>query len=197
MARFHLIASLSKTFRIAVAICSLASVAVFSSAAQTQSKDNASGTVLGTVRDSQKHPMPAAIVRLRVTGGTQTATATTGPDGAYLFPSLKQGTYTVRAEISGYDDAAVAAFLLKPGETKQIDLEFGPLRSAKPQNPPQPEFFDEPQFTVAGVSDTTNFGGHGSDTVVRTTEAGKVRRKSRTRYVPRCRRENPRRASFP
>ena len=171
MARFHLIASLSKTFRIAVAICSLASVAVFSSAAQTQSKDNASGTVLGTVRDSQKHPMPAAIVRLRVTGGTQTATATTGPDGAYLFPSLKQGTYTVRAEISGYDDAAVAAFLLKPGETKQIDLEFGPLRSAKPQNPPQPEFFDEPQFTVAGVSDTTNFGGHGSDTVVRTTEA--------------------------
>jgi len=34
-----------------------------------------------------------------------------------------------------------------------------------------PEFFDEPHFTVAGVTDTTNLGGHGSDTVVRNREA--------------------------
>lgn len=33
-----------------------------------------------------------------------------------------------------------------------------------------PQFYDEPQFTVAGVADTTNLGGHGSDTVVRTRE---------------------------
>ena len=34
-----------------------------------------------------------------------------------------------------------------------------------------PQFYDEPQFTVAGVADTTNLGGHGSDTIVRTREA--------------------------
>ena len=34
-----------------------------------------------------------------------------------------------------------------------------------------PQFYDEPQFTVAGVADTTNLGGHGSDTVVRTKAA--------------------------
>src|SRR6266446_4140773 len=34
-----------------------------------------------------------------------------------------------------------------------------------------PQFYDEPQFTVAGVADTTNLGGHGSDTVIRTKEA--------------------------
>ncbi len=33
-----------------------------------------------------------------------------------------------------------------------------------------PQFYDEPQFTVAGVADATNLGGHGSDTVVRTKE---------------------------
>src|SRR6266404_111893 len=33
------------------------------------------------------------------------------------------------------------------------------------------QFYDEPQFTVAGVADTTNLGGHGSDTVVRTKDA--------------------------
>jgi tetratricopeptide (TPR) repeat protein len=34
-----------------------------------------------------------------------------------------------------------------------------------------PQFYDEPQFTVAGVKDPTETGGHGSDTVRRTTEA--------------------------
>ena len=35
----------------------------------------------------------------------------------------------------------------------------------------QPEFFDEPQFTVAGIAQATNSGGHGSDTVLRNSEA--------------------------
>ena len=35
----------------------------------------------------------------------------------------------------------------------------------------KPEFFDEPQFTVAGVTDNTYRGGHGSDTPLRSTEA--------------------------
>lgn len=40
-----------------------------------------------------------------------------------------------------------------------------------PSSPPQPEFFDEPQFTVAGVTQAANAGGHGSDTVLRNSEA--------------------------
>jgi len=32
-------------------------------------------------------------------------------------------------------------------------------------------FFDEPHFTVAGVTDTTSLGGHGSDVIVRNREA--------------------------
>ena len=44
--------------------------------------------------------------------------------------------------------------------------------SASPSSAPgQPQFFDQPQFTVAGVTDATNPGGHGSDTVLRTKEA--------------------------
>src|SRR5580698_1937100 len=54
---------------------------------------------------------------------------------------------------------------------------------AKPSTQPQssdaspaapssaPQFYDSPKFTVSGVSDTTNLGGHGSDTVVRTRES--------------------------
>lgn len=36
----------------------------------------------------------------------------------------------------------------------------------------QPQFFDEPHFTVAGVTDTTTMGGHGSSpTIIRNTES--------------------------
>jgi tetratricopeptide (TPR) repeat protein len=37
--------------------------------------------------------------------------------------------------------------------------------------PGRPEFYDVPKFTVAGVTDPTNLGGHGSDTIVRTKES--------------------------
>jgi len=33
-----------------------------------------------------------------------------------------------------------------------------------------PQFYDDPQFTVAGVADASQTGGHGSDTMLRTTE---------------------------
>lgn len=43
--------------------------------------------------------------------------------------------------------------------------------SKMPASAAQPEFFDEPQFTVAGVTDSTNLGGHGSNVVARNKEA--------------------------
>jgi tetratricopeptide (TPR) repeat protein len=44
-----------------------------------------------------------------------------------------------------------------------------PVAKATPSDAPQ--FYDEPHFTVAGVKDPSETGGHGSDTVRRTTEA--------------------------
>jgi tetratricopeptide (TPR) repeat protein len=50
-------------------------------------------------------------------------------------------------------------------------------RNASPSKPKAgepataaPEFYDEPKFTVAGVTDATNLGGHGSAAVQRNTE---------------------------
>jgi tetratricopeptide (TPR) repeat protein len=40
-----------------------------------------------------------------------------------------------------------------------------------PASAGKPEFFDEPQFTVAGITDTTSLGGHGSNAAVRTKES--------------------------
>lgn len=44
-------------------------------------------------------------------------------------------------------------------------------RATPTANSNQPQFYEEPQFTVAGVSDASNLGGHGSDVMVRTDES--------------------------
>lgn len=46
-------------------------------------------------------------------------------------------------------------------------LESRPSASSQPA---EPQFFDEPQFVVAGVTDNTYRGGHGADAVLRSAE---------------------------
>jgi tetratricopeptide (TPR) repeat protein len=82
--------------------------------------------------------------------------------------------------MSGYEGAIVGPVSVAQKETKKIDLALASPKGSDPGNPGAPKtekpaqapaFFDEPQFTVAGVTQATNSGGHGSDTVLRTTEA--------------------------
>jgi tetratricopeptide (TPR) repeat protein len=83
----------------------------------------------------------------------------------YSFLDLTSGTYTLQADTGSAGEAAFGPFVLSLGESKQIDLKL----SAKPgSSSEQPAFFDEPQFTVAGVTETTNLGGHGSNATSRT-----------------------------
>jgi tetratricopeptide (TPR) repeat protein len=72
--------------------------------------------------------------------------------------------------MTGYDRAIVGPVSLAAKETKKIDLTLVPTK-ASGAAAPAPEFFDEPTFTVAGVTQATSAGGHGSDTALRTTEA--------------------------
>ena len=177
---------------ICVAVCVLAVMAALASA-QAQSQEPASaamvlGTLQGYVHDSSGRPVPNATVFLQPATKTETiATQTqiithTDSEGAYCFAALREGAYTLRAEMKGYGEAIIGPVSLAPKETKEIDLalvstQASGAQSALPGTPaPEklaqaPEFFDEPQFTVAGVTQATNSGGHGSDTVLRTTEA--------------------------
>jgi len=78
----------------------------------------------------------------------------------------------LRAEMAGYSDAEIPALFLGANEAKSVDLTLPPANTPASQStsPRAPEFFDQPQFTVAGVTDTTNLGGHGSDAIVRTRD---------------------------
>jgi tetratricopeptide (TPR) repeat protein len=126
-------------------------------------------TVHGVVRDSQSQPVSGVKVFLQ--DGNRVLTATTDATGAYRFSSVPAGRFTLHAESSGAKTAPVE-FVLKQNEDKEIDLA---LPAQKPTDHPSatiPEFYDEPHFTVAGVTDTTNMGGHGSSvTIIRNTES--------------------------
>jgi tetratricopeptide (TPR) repeat protein len=167
--------------------------------------------VQGRVRDLTGKPIPDAAVFLQrslesATTAPETRTMQSDSAGAFRFPSLHEGRYTLRTEVKPGGSATVSVVNLAPDETKTIDLfvlaegsseSQGAFQSQSntsqanptPGNPSRsnptpsqsasastsaskvPEFFDEPQFTVAGITQATNSGGHGSDNVLRNSEA--------------------------
>ena len=137
-----------------------------SRSARGQEAERAS-TLRGVVLDSQGKPAVSAIVHLQPANGAQDLTARTDERGLYSFVSLHKGVYALRAEMSGFADATVQSIFIRQTEAKEIDLTLGPAQTALKPKSSSPEFFDQPQFTVSGVTDTTSLGGHGSDTVTR------------------------------
>ncbi len=170
-----------------LAVCVLA-VTTALAPARSQSQE-AAGTAMvhGYVRDSSGRPVVNATVFLQPatrteTIATQSQITHTDSEGAFRFAGLREGAYTLRAEMNGYGEATLGPVSLAQKETKKIDLGLVSPKASQPQSAlpgtpatgklaQAPEFLDEPQFTVAGVMQATNSAGHGSDTVLRTTEA--------------------------
>lgn len=133
-----------------------------------------SGSLQGYVRDSRGQAISAATVSLRSSTGTQTLTIRTDADGAYRFSGLRGDVYTLRAVMAGYNEITLDPCVLGATETKQVDLTLVSTiqaGSATASPPEKPQFFDEPKFTVAGVTEAMNAGGHGSDTTLHTTDS--------------------------
>jgi tetratricopeptide (TPR) repeat protein len=87
----------------------------------------------------------------------------TDSEGLYRFKAAPGSTYTLRAEMSGQSETTFGPFVLSPDGAKTVDLTLVPIE--------RPAFFDQPSFIVAGVTDSSNRGGHGSDTILRSSEA--------------------------
>ncbi len=130
------------------------------------------------MRDSKARPVADATVYLQLKDGTGTVSAQSDAAGSYRFPGLREGIYMLRVEAAGYSQATFGPCVVGPKEAKQLDLTLESAKSSSSQmssagkpGGAAPEFFDEPQFTVAGVTDGTNLGGHGSNAIVRTKES--------------------------
>src|ERR1700676_2307243 len=85
------------------------------------------GTMLGTVKDSSGAVVSGATVTARNTETNATRTFTTGDDGAYRIPSLKVGTYEIRAEHEGFKAEVHAGLTLTVSQEEVVNfaLEVG------------------------------------------------------------------------
>jgi hypothetical protein len=89
------------------------------------------GAIAGTVSDPSGAVVPAAKVTLTNEGTAFSTSTTTGSDGTYTFAPVKIGTYTVSAEVAGFQRVTrphiqvniqqhvVVDFALEPGRVTQ------------------------------------------------------------------------------
>jgi len=157
-------------------LATLVSVSISPADAQQASPQHSVGVVIqGTVLDSAHKLIGGASVRLELKGAPGAVVTRTNAAGAFVFSALGTGNYLVSAEKSGLRSRPTAVVASSRGEQKQVELvlEDSATNSgaSTPSSAQAMEFADKPNFTVAGVTDWTAVGGHGSDTILRTSES--------------------------
>jgi tetratricopeptide (TPR) repeat protein len=142
-----------------------------------QEPQNGDGiTIHGTVVDSRGNPVIGAVVKLE--SDRDSAEVTTNSAGEYQFSALHIGSYSLHAMKSGSRGPVATIVASAKGEEEKVDLtldDFGAdtiraNESSGSTTQGRMEYSDAPSFTIAGVTDWTAVGGHGSDSSLRTSE---------------------------
>ena len=176
--------SVGRVFRSCAAALTVLGLCAASALAFAQAPAAESGTAIivsGTVCDLAGDPIANASVILEEKASNAPAIETKAKDdGTFSLSALRAGTYVVRARAQGFQETATAPMELSLGGKKHLEiiLKVGVTGGAMVEPPKATdansagmEFSDKPNFTVAGVTDWTNVGGHGSDTKLRTSES--------------------------
>jgi tetratricopeptide (TPR) repeat protein len=143
--------------------------------AQQASSQHSDGVVIqGTVHTVSGKLVFDATVRLQQKGASGAVETKTNAAGTFSFSALNTESYILIAEMPGLRSRAVTVVASSPGERKQVDLVLEDSRAAPGDFSAgfsqAMEFADKPSFIVAGVTDWTAVGGHGSDSTLRTSE---------------------------
>jgi len=148
--------------------------------AQSPAQQKDSITIEGTVRNSAGDPIAEVSVVLEDKSYATHAEMNTKTDGTFVFSPDRAGTYRLRAEKAGLGSAATQLVVLPAEKKKHLDLVIESPTGAKTAPPDKTaashsssgaiEFQDKPNFTVAGITDWSNVGLHGSDSSSQTSE---------------------------
>ena len=150
----------------------MAAIGILTLPARPQEQPSATLIIEGTVRDANGKPVANAVVRIEERGKPAVVTQT-NPSGVFTLSAPDSGPYDISAEKSGVRSLRSAY----TGGREHIDLVLdqkqttSDMADASPSASSPMAFADQPNFTVAGVTDWTAVGGHGSDASLRTSEA--------------------------
>ena len=134
-------------------------------------------TIKGTVRDFDGRPVNEATVTLVKKEPSTHLETKSNSIGDFVFSSLAVGSYQLSAGISGELSRVVSVTVSSENGAEKVDLVLQKAALGRSSGAPAEagaqamEFTDQPNFTVAGVTDWTAVGGHGSDSILRTSES--------------------------
>src|SRR3984893_2848121 len=162
--------SVARVVRVFGAFVALTALSAATTPSQNTSSEK-SAVVTGMVCDSANRPVANATVTLESDDHAHKFTVQSDSRGQYRLEAVPSGSYELRVSKSGYGLARNGPFVLHNAESKSVELQFptGDAETGKGDSAAV-KFSDEIHFNVAGVSDPSNLGGHGSDTVLRTKE---------------------------
>ncbi len=83
-----------------------------------------SGTLLGSVTDSAGLPIPGAVVTITEVNTNIKSSTTANENGNYVFSSLRNGSYRVEAELSGFKKAVRDGVEVQVNATMRADLKL-------------------------------------------------------------------------
>jgi hypothetical protein len=108
-------------------LCALVAVLVFVATASAQ---GAFGRLAGTALDTGGGVLPGVSVTLTNQQTQQTQTATTGESGAFLFPQIQPGLYTVTMTLAGFRTATFENVEIVVGVERSLTarMEVGEVR---------------------------------------------------------------------
>jgi tetratricopeptide (TPR) repeat protein len=132
-------------------------------------ESSSSGVLTGRVIDSNGKPAPH--VSILLTGAASQRT-TSDSGGAFHFRNLAAGRYRLTAGSSAEHKLTSDWIDVVSGTTARVELRLDDEREESSTALSQAmQFADDPRFTIAGITDWTAAGGHGSDASLRTSEA--------------------------
>jgi tetratricopeptide (TPR) repeat protein len=136
-------------------------------------ENSSSAAINGRLIDTDDKAVSGAAILL---SGAASQRTTSDSSGAFEFRALPPGRYQLTAGTSPAQKTS-DWIDLGPGTTARVELRLDvkPAAAAAGKSsetqPQAMQFADDPHFTIAGVTDWTAAGGHGSDAILRTSEA--------------------------
>jgi len=150
------------------------SLPVTSAWAQNRQLQNVA-VLSGRVVDSTGKPVPGARIYAELRDGKTKVQTEADTSGQFLIRSLEAGSYTIHAASLGLESSRSTLAVTKDSRQNITIVlntagtpDTGTAGSAESGD--SINFLDKPSFAVAGVTDWTAVGGHGSDATLRTSE---------------------------